>query len=63
MTHYRDHMIEIVPIEPDHIESFHRTLVALYKKIGSVAEGLQRNAFKVDGQYANLVMMAVLFEG
>jgi len=56
-------MIEIVPIEPDHIESFHRTLVALYKKIGSVAEGLQRNAFKVDGQYANLVMMAVLFEG
>ena len=37
--------------------------IALYEKIGFVAEGVQRNAFKVDGQYANLVMMALLFEG
>jgi len=37
--------------------------IALYKSIGFVAEGVQRNAFKVDGQYQNLVMMALLFEG
>ena len=37
--------------------------IALYKKVGFVSEGVQRNAFKVDGQYANLVMMALLFEG
>jgi RimJ/RimL family protein N-acetyltransferase len=37
--------------------------IALYKSIGFVAEGIQRNAFKVDGQYQNLVMMALLFEG
>jgi hypothetical protein len=29
---------------------------------GFVADGVQRNAFKVDGQYRNLVMMALLFE-
>jgi hypothetical protein len=28
-----------------------------------VAEGVQRNAFKVDGKYQNLVMMALLFPG
>jgi RimJ/RimL family protein N-acetyltransferase len=37
--------------------------IALYKRIGFVAEGVQRNAFKVDGQYQNLIMMAVLFDG
>jgi len=37
--------------------------IALYKKIGFVAEGVQRNAFKVDGRYENLVMMALLFDG
>ncbi len=37
--------------------------MALYEKIGFVAEGVQRNAFKVDGQYVNLVMMAQLFPG
>jgi ribosomal protein S18 acetylase RimI-like enzyme len=37
--------------------------IALYKRIGFVAEGVQRNAFKVDGEYVNLVMMALLFEG
>ena len=35
--------------------------IALYQKIGFVAEGVQRNAFKVDGQYRDLVMMALLF--
>jgi RimJ/RimL family protein N-acetyltransferase len=35
--------------------------IALYQRIGFVAEGVQRNAFKVDGQYQNLVMMALLF--
>jgi ribosomal protein S18 acetylase RimI-like enzyme len=34
--------------------------IALYKKVGFVTEGLQRNAFKVEGQYANLIMMALL---
>ena len=36
--------------------------IALYKKIGFVAEGVQRNAIELDGQYRNLVMMALLFE-
>ena len=36
--------------------------IALYQKAGFVAEGVQRNAFKVDGRYHNLIMMAVLFE-
>jgi hypothetical protein len=35
--------------------------IALYEKSGFVAEGVQRNAFKVDGRYYNLIMMAVLF--
>ena len=35
--------------------------IALYEKLGFVAEGVQRNAFKVDGRYHDLVMMAVLF--
>ena len=35
--------------------------IALYQKIGFVAEGVQRNAFKIDGQYQDLVMMALLF--
>ena len=35
--------------------------IALYEKAGFVAEGVQRNAFKVDGRYHNLIMMAVLF--
>jgi ribosomal protein S18 acetylase RimI-like enzyme len=37
--------------------------IALYQKVGFAAEGVQRNAFKVDGCYHNLIMMAVLFEG
>jgi RimJ/RimL family protein N-acetyltransferase len=37
--------------------------IALYQKRGFAAEGVQRNAFKVDGRYHNLIMMAVLFEG
>jgi ribosomal protein S18 acetylase RimI-like enzyme len=37
--------------------------IALYKRMGFVAEGLQRNAFRVDGRYENLIMMALLFEG
>jgi ribosomal protein S18 acetylase RimI-like enzyme len=36
--------------------------IALYQKAGFAAEGVQRNAFKVDGCYLNLIMMAVLFE-
>jgi ribosomal protein S18 acetylase RimI-like enzyme len=35
--------------------------IALYEKLGFAAEGVQRNAFKVDGCYYNLIMMAVLF--
>ena len=35
--------------------------IALYEKFGFETEGVQRNAFKVDGRYHDLVMMAVLF--
>ncbi|MGH6741140.1 MAG: GNAT family N-acetyltransferase [Bradyrhizobium sp.] len=35
--------------------------IALYESAGFEAEGVQRNAFKVDGRYHNLIMMAVLF--
>jgi hypothetical protein len=73
-------MVEIVPIGPEHVESFRRTLdavarerrylamleappIALYEEMGFAAEGVQRNAFKVDGRYHNLIFMAVLFEG
>ena len=37
--------------------------IALYQKVGFLAEGVQRNAFKVDGGYHNLILMAVLFPG
>jgi ribosomal protein S18 acetylase RimI-like enzyme len=36
--------------------------IALYKRMGFVAEGVQRNAFKVDGKYHSLIMMALLFD-
>ena len=35
--------------------------IALYKKVGFEIEGLQRDAVLVDGAYANLILMAVLF--
>ena len=35
--------------------------IALYEKFGFESEGVQRKAFKVDGRYHNLIMMAVLF--
>jgi RimJ/RimL family protein N-acetyltransferase len=34
--------------------------ISLYKKIGFVTEGLQRNAILVDGDYENLVLMGLL---
>jgi RimJ/RimL family protein N-acetyltransferase len=34
--------------------------IALYRKFGFVTEGLQRYAVKVDGAYANLMLMALL---
>jgi ribosomal protein S18 acetylase RimI-like enzyme len=34
--------------------------IALYKKVGFVVEGLQRNAVQVDGGYENVVEMAIL---
>jgi RimJ/RimL family protein N-acetyltransferase len=37
------------------------TAIALYKKVGFVIEGVQRNAVRVDGQYWNVVEMAILF--
>jgi len=36
--------------------------IALYKKLGFVTEGLKRNALKIDGEYENQVLMALLFE-
>jgi ribosomal protein S18 acetylase RimI-like enzyme len=34
--------------------------IALYRKIGFVEEGLQRNAVRIDGTYENTVAMALL---
>ncbi|HZR69264.1 MAG TPA: GNAT family N-acetyltransferase [Burkholderiales bacterium] len=33
----------------------------LYEKAGFAAEGLKRNAVRVDGRYENLLVMAILF--
>ena len=35
--------------------------IELYKKVGFLIEGLQRNAVKLDGVYENVVLMALLF--
>jgi len=34
--------------------------IALYKKLGFETEGLQRNAFRLEGQYENLYLMALI---
>jgi ribosomal protein S18 acetylase RimI-like enzyme len=34
--------------------------IALYKKVGFEMEGLQRNAVRIDGDYENIVCMAIL---
>jgi RimJ/RimL family protein N-acetyltransferase len=34
--------------------------IALYKKVGFEIEGLQRNAVRIDGDYENIVCMAIL---
>jgi ribosomal protein S18 acetylase RimI-like enzyme len=39
-----------------------RRVVSLYQRFGFVEEGLQRNAIRLDGQYENLICMAVLFD-
>jgi ribosomal protein S18 acetylase RimI-like enzyme len=39
-----------------------RRVVPLYRRFGFVEEGLQRNAIRLDGQYENLICMAVLFD-
>ena len=38
-----------------------RRAMALYKKFRFVAEGVKRNAFRIDGKYYDLFSMAVLF--
>ena len=35
--------------------------IALYKKVGFAIEGVQRNVVQLDGEYENLILMAVLF--
>jgi RimJ/RimL family protein N-acetyltransferase len=37
-----------------------RSAIALYEKVGFVAEGLQRNGALVDGKYENIIEMAIL---
>ncbi len=32
--------------------------IALYKNVGFRAEGLQRNAVRIDGRYENVISMA-----
>ena len=39
------------------------TAIRLYERFGFVVEGVQRNAFLVDGSYEDLVCMAILFSG
>lgn len=34
----------------------------LYKKLGFIVEGLQRNAIRIDGAYENLVTMAIILD-
>ena len=36
--------------------------IALYAQLGFQSEGLRRNAFRVDGEYENVAMMALLKE-
>jgi RimJ/RimL family protein N-acetyltransferase len=38
-----------------------KNAIALYEKFGFVTEGLKRNALKVDDEYEDQVMMALLF--
>jgi RimJ/RimL family protein N-acetyltransferase len=35
--------------------------LAVYKKVGCAAEGVQRHAVQVDSVYEDLILMAVLF--
>jgi len=37
-----------------------RNAIALYEKVGFVTEGLQRNGALVDGEYENIIEMAIL---
>jgi RimJ/RimL family protein N-acetyltransferase len=36
--------------------------IALYNKVGFVTEGVHRDAVRVDGDYENVVFMAIVFE-
>lgn len=36
--------------------------IALYKKLGFVTEGIHKNKSRIDGQYANHVFMALLYD-
>lgn len=42
------------------VREANRNAIALYEKAGFVAEGLQRNAVRIDGAYENVILMAVL---
>ena len=33
---------------------------SLYEKVGFVTEGVQRDAVKIDGQYLDTIMMAIV---
>jgi RimJ/RimL family protein N-acetyltransferase len=37
-------------------------VVGLYQRFGFVHEGVQRNAVRVDGEYENLICMALLLD-
>jgi len=39
-----------------------KAAIALYEKIGFVAEGLHRNAVRIENKYENIISMALLFE-
>ena len=37
--------------------------IALYHSVGFIDEGIKRAAMRVDGQYFNMLQMALVYEG
>ena len=51
--------IGIVRIELS-VHSDNARATSLYEKVGFVTEGVQRDAVKIDGQYLDTIMMAIV---
>ena len=44
------------------VREHNKPAIALYKKFGFVAEGIHKNAVRIDGQYENHIFMALLYD-